>query len=186
MAIKITSGKNWDEMTIQERIEFVARLRKNNITAKAGALLVKNCNTQKIAFVYRKWRTQVNASIAGVPPLRNPNYSRRGNFGPKATSGSGADNLLTRDTVKEAIDEYLQKHGAPRRFEALETSYENLKEFFNNRNYELVYKQGTFRLKKCGVPGRARMLSRTDLIREVDKLRIAEGLAPIIKSANSE
>lgn len=80
--------------------------------------------------------------------------------------------------------EWLDASGGPRRFRQGDTADPfSLQPWLHRRGYELLLGKSQFRVKRLG--GKRTMgkvLSRTQFLAFVDKLRIAEGLEPIIPS----
>lgn len=80
--------------------------------------------------------------------------------------------------------EWLDANGGPRRFRQGDTADPfSLQPWLQKRGYELLLGKNQFKLKKLNKPGtHGKVLSRPQFLAFVDKLRISEGLEPIIPS----
>lgn len=80
--------------------------------------------------------------------------------------------------------EWLKANGGPRRFRQGDTADPfSLQPWLQKRGYELILGKCQFRVKRLGGNGtKGKVLSRTQFLAFVDKLRMSEGLEPIIPS----
>lgn len=82
--------------------------------------------------------------------------------------------------MKDAVATFIAQHGV-RRFEiGARVDLDALKFWLQDRGYEVKFTaaRASARVKKAGAPGRYRSFSKTDFLRFVDELRVAEGLEP--------
>lgn len=82
--------------------------------------------------------------------------------------------------MTDAVATFIAQHGV-RRFEiGARADFDALRLCLQDRGYEVTFtpSRNGARLKKAGAPGRYRSFSKTDFLRFVDELRVAEGLEP--------
>ena len=183
----VAKGQPWSAMSAREKEEACAAGRKDGLTYSQIAER-HDTETANIGKVVKR------AAAAGLfkapeivqrpapmtPPRPAPNRSAH----PSTAAVIALPSALgSRRATSAMVDAWLAKNGGPRRFEPrASTDILSIRSYLLPKGYDVVFLQregGVYTVTKPG-PGRPAKLDREQFLAFVDKLRLADGLEPVL------